>query len=241
MDQSMTLISIIIALVLAFIGYYLNIYFSSKYRIKGGGHHKECYQVIEKVSHQESTGFIHSMRLILTKSSLDNAVGFMDLLLTNNSEIIYVNRYAFINSFTHVIISPGKYILHESSEWIENQESDGFKTKIKTKRLNSVPYDKIPNKIKRKISNCIAVESSFEFPLNYTGYCYTKRLVVLAKGIGIVFCQVEYSNQNKDTYRLEKFRVPNKSDCWFPFNNVGNFWIYDIEYQTIPTQHIICE
>lgn len=228
-------------ILLTILGIHYTILYSSKYRIKRVGHHRERYQVIEKISHQTKAGFIDSMRIILNKSSVDNAMGFMDLSITNNSENIYVDRYAFLNAYTHILFSPGKYILHKNMEWTENPLSKGFEIIIKSKRLDYIPNNLIPDKIKNKVSDCMAVESFFEWPSNYTGYRYKKRVIILAKGIGIVFCQIQYSNDDKDTYRLEKFRVSNSNDCWFPFNKEGNYWVYEIASQSNPTQHIICE
>ena len=149
--------------------------YSQKFLTKKSGPHKERYQVIEKVSHETKNGFIDSMRIILNKSSIDNAFGFMDLSITNNSENIYVDRYAFLNSYAHVLFSPGKYILHKNNEWSESSVlSNGFEIEITSKKLDSIPINLIPNKLKNRISDCIAIESLFSFPSNYSGYRYSR-------------------------------------------------------------------
>lgn len=237
-----TLFSSILSILLTILGIYFTIRYSTKYRVKGNKRYREKYVVLEKITHGTKTGFIDSARIILEKSSIDKAMGFMDVSLTTLSEEIYVDRYAFIHSCTHILFAPGKIILKKEKEWSENVSSNQFKNYIiHSKKLDSFPLDLIPDTVKKNISECIAVESSFEYPITYTGPRYEERLIILAKGIGIVFCRTKYVNGDADIYRLIKFKVKNGSDYWFPVNNRGNYWIYDIICQYGPNKLNMCE
>lgn len=231
----------VITALLTIVGILFTMRYSSKYHVRGNGKHREKYQVIKKVSHGTKSGFIDSMRIILTKSSVNTSIGFMDVSIKNNPEEICVDRYAFLDSYTHILFSPGKIISRNAMTWSENVLSNGYDVTIKSKRLDSVPFELIPKKIKNKISDCRAIQSDFEFDSNYTGYRYKSRLIILAKGIGIVFCRVEYQDNNVDIYRIRKYKVLNGKTYWLPVFKEGNYWIYDIDSQSEFTQHIISE
>ena len=87
---------------------------------------KEKYLVTEKISHGTKEGFIDSSRIVLCKSSLNNAMGFMDVSLTKNAESVIVDRYSFIHSFIHNIYAPGKIILENKKRWTEKAPSNLF-------------------------------------------------------------------------------------------------------------------
>lgn len=237
-----TLLTSILSILLTILGISVSIRYSSKYHIKESKQYREKYLVSEKISHGTKTGFIDSARIVLAKSSIDNALGFMDVSLTTHPEEIYVDRYAFIHSCIHTIFAPGKIILRNQQEWIEKAPSNEFSNYIiKSKRLDSIPLDQIPRKVRKFISECRAIESSFEYPATYTGPRYKNRLIIVAKGIGIVFCKTEYVNKDIDAYRLIKFKITGGSNYWLPVNNMGNFWIYDISCQFGPNKLNICE
>jgi len=195
----------ILSILLTILGISYTIRYSSKYHIKADKQYREKYLVSEKISHGTKTGFIDSARIVLVKSSIDKAMGFMDVSLTTHPEEIYVDRYAFIHSCIHTVFAPGKTLLKKGNEWIEKAPSNKFEDyKIVSKKLDSIPLDQVSNKVKPKISECRAVLSSFEYPATYTGPRYKERLTILAKGIGIVFCKTEYVNGDIDIYKLQK-------------------------------------
>jgi len=104
----------------------VTIRYSSKYHVKKNGKAKEKYLVTEKISHGTKEGFIDSSRIVLCKSSLNNAMGFMDVSLTKNAESVIVDRYSFIHSFIHNIYAPGKIILENKKQWTEKAPSNLF-------------------------------------------------------------------------------------------------------------------
>ena len=223
-----TFISIFASIILTIIG----IRYSSRFHIRKIGVAKERYSVIEKISHGTKDGFIDSARIALVKSSEENAMGFMDVSLTEHPENIFVDRYAFTHTFIHNIYAPGKIILHSKLNWTENTPSNLFSDYvISSRKLDSVPINLIKGKVKKMVNECRAVESTFSFPSTYPGPRYKRRLLIIAKGIGIVYSETIYINGGKDVYVLEKYKVRNGADFWFPVNSVGNYWEYKINYE----------
>lgn len=233
-----TTISVLVSVILTLVG----IKYSSRFHIKKQGKAKEKYVVIEKISHGTKEGFIDSARVALTKSSLVNAMGFMDVSLTEHPENIFVDRYAFTHSFIHNIFAPGKIILNEKKEWEENTPSNLFDDYItSSKKLDSIPINLIADKIRKKVNECRAVESSFTYPATYTGPRYKRRLLLIAKGIGIIFSETEYVNGDKDVYSLSKYKVTDSEKYWLPVNKIGNFWEYEISFEHGANKLNLCE
>lgn len=233
-----TSISIVVSVILTVI----SIRYSSKFHISKKGKAKEKYVVIEKVSHGTKEGFIDSARVALTKSSMNNAIGFMDISLTEHPENIVVDRYAFTHSFIHNVFAPGKIILDKKKTWKENAPSNLFDDyQIASKKLDSIPINLIAEKIRKRINECRAIESVFFYPSTYTGPRYKKRLLLIAKGVGIVYSETEYINGDKDVYELTKYRTIEGEDYWFPVNKVGNHWEYEISYEHGPNKINLCE
>lgn len=223
-----TIISILVSIILTLLG----IKYSSRFHIKKEGKAKEKYVVIEKISHGTKAGFIDSARVALTKSSLDNAMGFMDVSLTKHPENIVVDRYAFTHSFIHNMFAPGKIILNEKQSWNEITPSNLFNDYVtSSKKLDSIPINLITDKIRKRVNECRAVESTFEYPATYTGPRYKKRLLIIAKGIGVVYSKTDYVNGDKDIYLLSKYKVTDAGEYWFPVNKTGNYWEYEISYE----------
>lgn len=233
-----TVVSASISIVLTFVG----IKYSSRFHIKKEGKAKEKYTVVEKISHGTKVGYIDSARVVLTKSSRDNAMGFMDVSLTAHPENIIIDRYAFTHSFIHNMFAPGKIILNEKEEWEESTPSNLFENYLTfSKKLNSIPINLINSKIRKKINECRAVESTFKYPKTYTGPRYVKRLLLIAKGIGVVYSETEYVNGDVDVYSLSKYKVNNARDYWLPVNKIGNYWEYDISYEYGTNKINLCE
>ncbi len=236
------IISSILSILLTTLGISISIRYSSKYHIKGPRKYREKYLISEKISHGTKSGVLDSARIILAKSSIDKAMGFMDVSLTSHPEEIQIDRYAFIHTCTHILFAPGKTILKNEKEWEEKTPSNQFEDYIiKSRKLDTVQIDLIPIKIQRYLSECRSVESSFEYPSIYTGPRYKQRLLILAKNIGIVYCRVVYMNGDVDEYCLKEWKVPDNTGYWLPVNKRGNYWVYDIFCQHGPNKLNICE
>jgi len=213
--------AVILTILLTVLSIRISIIYSSKYVIKKKNKGREKYIVSEKIETRIKEGCLDSARIILEKSSFDKAMGFMDISLMTNNEEIIIDRYAFINTCTHNLLAPGKIILRQMSNWEEQAPSNRFdKYFIKSEKLEEIPYNLIPKKIKRNYSDFLAVESNFEYPSTYTGPRYNRRLVILAKNVGIVYFETEYKVGHKDYYILKKFKIKNESSSWFPFNSI---------------------
>ena len=218
-----TIISIILTII--------SIKYSSKYHIKKIGKAKKKFMVIEKIAHGTKDGYIDSARIALVKSSVDNALGFMDVSLTTHIEDIKVDRYAFIHSFIHNIFAPGKIILSHKNSWKENAPSNSFENyQIISKKLDTIPIDLIDHKIRKNVKECRAIKSTFIYPDTYTGPRYKDRLIIIARNIGIVYSETNYINKDKDVYILVNYKIRNTENYWFPVNNIGNVWEYEIKY-----------
>lgn len=236
------IIRIVLSILLTTISILFTIRYSSKYHIREKNRGREKYVVLEKIEHRVKGGCIDSARVALEKSSFDKAMGFMDISLTTHPEEIIVDRYAFIHTCTHDLFAPGKIVLKQEASWEENAPSNQFNQYfIKSTKLNHVPLNLVQKNIRDQISECRAVESELEYPPAYTGPRYKKRLLILAKGIGIVYSETEYINGNKDQYILRKYKVREGGNYWFPVNKIGNYWVYDIVYEYGPNKLNICE
>lgn len=236
------IITIVLSILLTTISILFTIRYSSIYHIKDKNRGREKYTVLEKIEHRVKEGCIDSARIILEKSSFDKAIGFMDISLTTHNEEIIVDRYAFIHTCIHNLFAPGKIILKQGTEWEENAPSNQFNQYfIKSTKLDNIPLNLIQKDIRRQISECRAIESKFEYPPTYTGPRYKKRLLILAKGVGIVYSETEYINGDKDRYILRRYRVKEGVDYWFPVNKIGNYWVYDITYEYGPNKLNMCE
>lgn len=168
-------------------------------------------------------------------------MGFMDIAFTNNSEDIIIDRYAFIHSCIHNIISPGKEILKSKPSWSETVKSNEFTYKIRNTRTDKVPINLIPTKFRNMVSTCVLIKSEFDYHDVYTGPRHRKRLIIMAKGIGIVYSKAEYANGDTDCYTLNNYKTKEGNDYWLPFNKVGNWWEYDIIYEHGPNKVNISE
>ena len=238
----MDVLSAVLSIFLTAIGILFASRYSSIYHVRVKNRGREKYRVLEKIAHGVKGGYIDSARIVLEKSSFDTAMGFMDISLTTHPEEIHVDRYAFIHSCIHNVFAPGKAILKKEDSWTETAPSNQFdEYEIKSKKLDVIPLDFVPNNLKNKISECRAVESEFNYPETYTGPRYKKRLLILAKGIGIVYSKTEYINGNNDIYILKKHKVIAGKSYWLPVNKIGNYWVYDITYEHGPNKLNMCE
>jgi hypothetical protein len=194
---------------------------------------REKYRVIEKIELRQKSGKCSdSARLILEESSIHNALGFMDISISDNPENISFERYAFINSFIHNLIAPGKILLKKNASWKEKASSNEFISfYINSKKLTSYPIEKIPVEYRNNDYEYCVIESTLDYPKTYTGPRYSKRLLIFVKGLGIVFGKTEYKNNDIDIYRLRDYKIQEEGkEFWFPIQ-VGNYWVYEIDYE----------
>ncbi len=222
------------------ISVYATMKFSSYYRVREPGKAREKYMVVEKLSHHARNKVDDITRIVIVKSSVKNALGFMDIEASykNNDQVI-VKRYAFIHTFTHVWFAPGKVILKKEQTWTEKVESNYFKSYyISCKKNLMLPADLLSKswmkKIRKVSKEFLTVQCTFRYPKTYTGPRYRERIIVFAKGVGIVYAKVIYSDGDMDVYILRDFKV-RENALWFPILDVGNWWIYDIEYSKPPS------
>lgn len=202
--------------------------------MKRGKKGREKYTVLEKLNIGVKDGYIAYSRIILEKSSFENAIGFMDIIVKEDPKDISVNCYAFIHSCTHDLFAPGKILLYPEDTKNENAPSNKFEYSIISKKISNFKLpEELPKKIKNKAIDLQVVESSFDYPSTYSGPRYKKRLVVFAKGIGIIFCKVEYDHL-VDNFILRKYKVNNGENFWFPVNETKNWWEYEISYEYGP-------
>lgn len=237
----LAIFGVVFSLATAVFGAWLTIRYSSVYHEKREGKGCEKWVVSEKISHAVKKGRVESSRLSLAKSSFKNAGGFVDISIDDEDKDIQIDRYATIHSCIHNIISPGKLLLKNQNTWVESVSSNEFSYVIKYSTLQEIPIDIIDSKFRKNLGRCRAVGAEFEFAATYTGPRYKNRIVIFCKGIGIVASVVEYHNRDKDIYRLKKFYVKTKCDDWLPVSDVGNYWVYDIEFQYGPNVTNISE
>ena len=219
---------------------YATIKYSSYYHVRGRGKAREKYMVVERIPHRTKRGIEDIARLVIVKSSVKNAMGFMDVEVNcENNDRILVKRYAFIHTFIHVWFAPGRIILKEEQNWIEKVESNYFKSfYISCEKKYMLPVDLISaswmRKIRRRVEEFITTKCTFKYPKTYTGPRYKERLIVFGRGVGIVYAKVTYSDGDEDVYVLRDFKVKRNS-FWIPVFDVGNWWVYDISYSKPPS------
>lgn len=230
----------VIGVCLAAIGLYYTIKYSPVYHIRKKGKAKERYKITDYIQFRQKRGTVDLYRMVLDKSSIKNAAGFADF--TTQDGEIRANHYAFANSCIHNIIAPGKILMKEEvTSWIENAPSNKFISyKIRSRAIENPLSDLIPRRYNKYSSKCRCVESEFDYPKTYTGPRPKKRLITFCRGIGILRSETIYKGEQRDLYVLRKFGIEKKSESWFPLD-IGNYWVYDIEYSIGPNRICINE
>ena len=234
--EELGILSIILTLFLALLSIYYTKYYSTVYHINGENKGKEMYFLLEKLELPTKSKVKDSARIILKKSSFRNASGFMDISIADNAEEIQLDSYSFIHSCIHNIIAPGKIILKPENTWEEKVKSNEFENFVIKSTQESTLSNYLPKKFKNKNLSYKFVKSEFSFPKTYYGPRYKKRILILAKGIGIIYSKTEYINGNIDIYKLTKWKIVDGKDYWIPLNKEGNFWEYDITYEFGPNK-----
>jgi hypothetical protein len=238
----LSIAGIVITFIAAVIGTVMSIRYSSSYHIKSIGYGREKWLVLEKVALGTPEKFVDSARLVLEKSSFKNAQGYLDISLTQDNGTVVIDRYSTIHSCIHALLAPGKILVQDHEHWTEKTESNQFTYSITANTLNIIPIELINKKLRSGLGHCKAIKFEFSFPENYTGPRYKTRILVLAKGIGIVACQTEYVNHSIDSYQLTSYKLHKVSELqWLPIKSVGNWWVYDIRYEVGPNTTNISE
>lgn len=83
-----TLLASILSVLLTILGIFFTIKYSSRFHVRGEKKYREQYKILEKIAHGTKSGFIDSARIILAKSNIEKAMGFMDVSLTTHPEEI---------------------------------------------------------------------------------------------------------------------------------------------------------
>lgn len=236
------LLSSAISIILTAVSILFTVWYSTKFHIKKSNKAREKYMVLEKISHGTKSGFIDSARIFLEKSSIENASGFMDISLTTSNEDIIIDRSAFIHSCIHNVIAPGKIILHKNKTSKEKIKTNGFADfEILSQKSDTNELDLVPKNLLKNMKEIRTVDQKFIYPDNYIGPRYKSRKFIFAKGIGLIYVQTVYINENVDKYVLKKYKVRKKSTRWIPFETLGNYWVYDISYETGPNKFTMNE
>ena len=142
-----------------------------------------------------------------------------------------VHRYSFNNSFSHLLFAPGKSLVPSIEE--ETVNSNGYQFKIDYEVQTNVNL--IPSLVDHILfdkHNLVQVESMFSYSPDYTGPKYKKRILIFARGIGIIYCKVIYSDERWDTVFLDSFNINKNTDDLFPVTEIDNKWLYIIHHQT---------
>lgn len=190
----------------------------------------ETYQVTDIIKMNLKNRLQQSGRVSLVKSSVANSSGYMDVSHDQKSNL-YVDRYSFSNSFSHLFFSPGKIIIP-----IKDMESRVIS--------NDYPIDmeyvisdnvELPNDaneiIKDENIEKVQMLNVFKYDLNYSGPDFKYRKVIIGKGIGILYCEILYGSGKEDRVILTKFDIKIENNDLFPVQTLGNFWEYKILHQ----------
>ncbi|MCJ7649690.1 MAG: hypothetical protein MUP85_13830 [Candidatus Lokiarchaeota archaeon] len=232
----MDLISILFSLLVGALGIYFTIKYSSIYHIRNKGKIREKYRITEIIEFRKKNETIDLYRMVLEKSSIKNAMGFVDFIKSDGE--IKAKHYAFINSCIHNILAPGKIIFDDNKTiYTEKAPSNEFTSyTIKTQRFRNASDKLIPKRYRKYSPKCFYTESEFDYPKTYTGPRYDKRIITFCPGIGILRSETIYKSGQKDTYILKNHKIKDKTEMAFPINNIGNYWVYDIEYSVGPNK-----
>ncbi len=93
--------------------------------------------------------------------------------------------------------------------------------------------------LKKEDKDCIQVSVKFDPAYSHLSD-YIEQVCVYAKGIGIIYSSLEFRNDSKIEYSLEKLKVCKDTQYWLPFNDVGNYWVYKILcIDVMPVEHSI--
>lgn len=206
---------------------------------KGGINH-ETYQVIDIFEHATKEFKECSARIVLTRSSLSNAGGHMDIDLDCASEL-KVRRYSFTNSFSHLLFAPGKLICPKiSSEFSIMSNNFECTLRMKAQRVESLD-DVAELDMGYSERQFTYVETVFDFESGYTGPRYLKRQNYFQKGVGLVLCKVTYEDNDQDIMKLVDRGISEGKGELLPAKAIGNFWTYEIRHDRSPNVTNFCE
>lgn len=228
MNDLITIVSIIITIISILFSIHQNeqyFYFFRKKNVV-----KEKYMVMDIISYPTREEVIDLCILKLVKSSQKSATGFALINLNSEASEIKFESYSFLNNCMHCIIAPSDIIVIRDKYSI-NTNSNGhseIKVKVKTEPVDLNLFHKNYIKCKNEV---VQIMLSFEFPRNYVGPRYAYKKLIFMKGVGLVGAEVKYSDNRIDQLTLIKHKVKSeKSDAWWPLNEIGNYWEYKIRY-----------
>lgn len=214
-----------------------------KYHFTKQGTAKEAYRVIAKGNNYA--------RLTLEKSSVTNSLGFIDITNTLGSDVIKLERRAFINTYSNALFFINSKVLNAKSRYYREKintnemqldliiNSTSMKVDTIDEEIKRVISKKIYRLLKKKDNDCIQVSIKFD-PAYAHLSDYIEQICVYAKGIGIIYSSLKFRNDSKIEYSLIKLKIRRDTQYWLPFNDVGNYWVYKILCTDVkPIEHSI--
>jgi len=232
------ILSNILSVLLTALGISISYRLSRTYIIPRLTREKERYRVVQKLEHREKDKNRPAARIILEKSSIPHAQGFMDIVLDAETDELRLDRYAFANTCNHNVIAPGKMLLPKAQCHVEKIESNAFSDYyIVIERIQPKLLEEIQGRRQLPEAERCAVEMQFDYPESYTGPHPTCRHLEFMKGIGLIYSETRYPT-GYVRYRLYKWHVHGDSTSWWPVGDTGNYWVYEIEHNLNGCQNV---
>ncbi len=200
---------------------------------KEKGHAIEKYMVTDIYRFNVKNDVYDLAQLQLVESSIRNGCGFAGIHV--DKEKIIFHHYGFANNCLHAVIAPGDVLLDCDAKTLKTQSNE-FKSISIDHNPKQLPKEFLPEKYRKTAIESLLVSMEFEFPKTYTGPMYQSKSLLFAKGIGLVKAVTTYRDGQTDEFTLNKHRVSEASDAWWPVHTLGNYWEYDISYAKGPNK-----
>jgi hypothetical protein len=223
----------VIAILALLIGILATKYYGSNYLPRRKGLATEKYMVTDIFPFRVKGNVYNLAQLQLVKSSIKNACGFAGLHV--EPQRIVFHHYGFANNCLHAVIAPG-HILYEEGTRNQQTSSNEFSSITVAHNPTSVPKEFIPKKYRKYAIEAMLVTLDYSFPKTYTGPLYKSKSLLFAKGIGLIKAVTTYQDGQRDEFTLKTHKVLEASDAWWPIQQIGNFWVYDIVYAHGPNK-----
>lgn len=173
-----------------------------------------------RLVHKDSN---HS-KIILNKSSVKNAIGFIRFSNTSDIEEVIIERFAFTNTFTNGLFFIGHNLLKNTTEWNNQIQQNSSRFQYNTVGISPDSYrGRICKKVLKVNPELKVIRLDLSTHLNYHS-----QTIVFARGIGIVYSKLDFKNRDFIEYKLKKWKITDGSGFWLPVNRVDNYWRYEI-------------
>jgi len=173
-----------------------------------------------RLVHKDSN---HS-KIILNKSSVKNAIGFIRFSNTSNIEEVIIERFAFTNTFTNGLFFIGHNLLRNTTVWNNQIQQNPSIFQYTTAEISPDSYR---GRIYKKVLKVNPQLKAIRLDLS-THPNYHSQTIVFARGIGIVYSKLDFKNRDYIEYKLKKWKITDGSRFWLPVNRVDNYWRYEI-------------